>query len=118
VLRQLANVHAARDNTQEAHQSLQESLRIALSIKALPLAMDAIAGISAMCVEHEPELACELAAFVLAQPYSEYEMLQTAGATLEHVQDFIPVERMEEIMRHALEQSLEDFAAKLLNPTT
>jgi predicted ATPase/Tfp pilus assembly protein PilF len=117
ILRQLANVHAARDNTPEAHQNLHESLRIAISIKALPLSMDAIAAISAMCVEHEPKLACELAAFVLAQPFSEYETLQVAGKALEQVQHFIPIERMEAIMRRALDQSLEDFASKLLNPT-
>jgi predicted ATPase/DNA-binding SARP family transcriptional activator len=117
ILRQLANVNAARENTSEAHHNLHESLRIAISIKALPLAMDAIAGIAAMCIEYEPELACELAAFVLAQPFSEYETLQAAGRTLELVQQFVPVELMEEIMRRALDQSLEDFAGRLLSPT-
>lgn len=113
-MRQLAQVNRLLGNEAEARKNLLDSLRIALEIKALPLAMDAIAGIADIQAQEYPEQAARSAAFVVNQPVSEFETRQAAQRTLDNTATHLPPDMLDHIQAEISGQSIEDMAHALL----
>lgn len=108
------------DKNDEARQHLQQSLEIAMTIGARPVALNALVGwamwLSAGESENAaPERAIELLALVLHHPASEQETKDRATRLLAELESSLPPESIVAAQERARVRSLDAVAEEILN---
>ncbi len=114
LLRQLSRATIQLGDSQEAQHHAITALKTAIEIYALPLTMDALVGIAELqAAGGDAQIAAELAAFVLGQPYTEYETLNDARKILAQLEPLLTADRLEETKQTAIAWQLEDVAGRI-----
>ncbi|MBZ0299280.1 MAG: tetratricopeptide repeat protein, partial [Anaerolineae bacterium] len=114
-LRQLGKSLLSVGDVEESLRHLQDSLRTAIEIQAIPLAVDALAGVAEYYAAHQQgEQAVSLAAFLLSQPYSEFETRRDADRVIARFEPDFPAVELERLKSQSAGQALSDVAATIL----
>ena len=114
-LRQMSKANSAIGDEEAAEQNLQEALKVALDIQALPLTMDAITGIAQMSMtQGNFDQAAELALYVLNQPFAEHETIQEVEELLQQLESELSSEALANLRAQAADRSLESVIDQIL----
>jgi tetratricopeptide (TPR) repeat protein len=96
---------------QEAENNYLDALRLAVEVKAIPVALDAVVGLARLCLfTGETEKAFELANFVLDQTASTQETKEISRQLISEAEKQLDEDCKKAIRERTLDQSLETIA--------
>ena len=113
----LGGVRYAQRALEEAHQHYQEALQLASEIQAVPVELDALAGLTAIWISKNDissEQACELASLIVHHPASTKDVKDRAEQLLSKQESQLPAEKFFAAKERGAKRLFEEVVEEVL----